>query len=120
MYKPVYKLAVLLIPLCLWTPVYATEEAPTPMDLGYAALEQAREQLRWRLDMLKRKSWGVALPATDAKQVVRDLGQGYHMLRHPPLRAAFHSLEEIEAEQAEIDAMNRRLDRVEALFEAAD
>ena len=108
------RLAILLC--CLWwAPLHADE--PTPMDLSYAELEQARDQLRWRLDVLKRRSRGIALPPQDARWVERYLGQGYYLLRHPPLRAAFHSLEEIQAEQADINIANQRLDRIQTLFE---
>ncbi len=86
------------------------------MDLQYAELEQAREQLQWRLDTLQYRVRGRPMPAAEAGQIGRTLGHGYRILRHPPLRAAFRSPEELTAERQQLDSINRRLDRVEALL----
>ena len=107
---------VTIMACLLWAGCLYAAEEPSPMDLQYAELEQARERLQWRLDALQYRVRGRSMPAAEAGQIGRALGHGYHILRHPPLRAAFRSQAELTAEQQQVDSINRRLDRVEALL----
>lgn len=89
------------------------------MEEAYQRLEQARKDLRRRLDRLKSRLWNLELPAAQARQVSEDMRRGYLMLKNPLLLGAFYDDQGIEREIKKIGAINKNLVEIETLVDQA-
>jgi len=90
------------------------------MDQSYAELERERTALQRRLDYLRDRINRHGLRRPEGIKAVEAVGKGYSLLRSPPLRAAFVSVEEIDLHRGELAAVQQRLDWVESLLPATE
>ncbi|MGI9228893.1 MAG: hypothetical protein ACR2P9_03440 [Gammaproteobacteria bacterium] len=99
-----------LVPSEVGTPAPAVPPTASPAETArtaamrqqYAALEQARTELRRRLAGLKAQTWNLRLPPDQARQITTDMRQAHALLRNPPLLGAFADADGIKREQDKV------------------
>lgn len=99
--------------------VQEDEQRRAQMEAEYQKLEDARQELRRHLGLLKTKLWNLELPAEQARRVGDDLRQGYALLKNPPLLGAFRDQQGIQRESRKVEAIQEKLAEVEKLLDEA-
>ena len=89
------------------------------MHAVFSVLEQSRKQLKSHANLVKSKTWGLELPAEQAKLVSKKLRRVFAYLKNPPMLGAYFEVGEIQNEVKKVYAMNADLNEVEDLIMAS-
>ena len=96
----------------------AEQKRREAMRAEYAKLEQERDAVRKRLGILKSRLWKLRVPPERAREIQELMGQGYALLRNPPLLGAFSSTDDIAREIKKVNGISDRLETLETDIEA--
>ncbi len=86
------------------------------MQEAYSQLQQSRQQLKSRANLLKSRIWGLELPPEQARSVSKKMRGVYAYLKNPPMLGAYFDVHEIMIDIRKVKAMQAGLQEVEHLI----
>ena len=88
------------------------------MAVEFERLEEARNDLKRHIALLKHQMWGLRFPPEVSKKISQTVLGANRLLKNPHMLGAFHNVEQIKDEIAKIDYANSTLVEVDEIVKA--